>query len=158
MPHSILIVENEPILARNLRTFFERAGHTVHCAESAAQGERQIGASYPDLVILSHSMPQMDGIGCLRRIKQSHPELPVVLISTEATVELAVTAIKSGAAEFLTKPVSLAKLRQVAETAFCSWQRPGRPSVATEMRMPTRVPSAAAEISALPVGAWAPPA
>ncbi len=65
----------------------------------------QLEAMAVDLVLLDIKMPGMDGLVVLQKIKEKHPDLPVVMISGHGTIETAVEATKHGAFDFLQKPL-----------------------------------------------------
>ncbi len=118
MSHALLIIEDEAILAKNIRIYFERAGYDVRAASSAEDGLRQLDLFKPDAVILDYQLPGMDGIEMLTMLRSADPTLKVVMLTGQGTVDLAVQAMKLGAADFLTKPVELEKLRLLIEKLF----------------------------------------
>ncbi len=115
MAHAILIVDDEATLARNMALYLERQGHDVRVAGSGEEGLQQIGAFRPDLVLLDHNLPGVSGLEVLQRLRAADRQLPVVMMTGFGGVELAVEAMKLGAADYLTKPVSLAELRLLVE-------------------------------------------
>lgn len=103
----ILIVDDEDSIRRSLTGVLEDEGFSVCVAadgESALALLRQQAVS---LVLLDIWMPGMDGIETLKRIKESFPSLPVVMISGHATIATAMTATKLGAADFIEKPLDI---------------------------------------------------
>jgi two-component system, NtrC family, response regulator AtoC len=118
MSHALLIVEDETILAKNIRIYFERAGYDVRAALSAEEGLRQLDLFKPDVVLLDYQLPDMDGLGMLTALRKIDPMLKVVMLTGQGSVDLAVKAMKLGAADFLTKPVELEKLRLLIEKLF----------------------------------------
>ena len=120
MGHAILIIEDEPVLAKNMRTYLERQGHDVRCAASAEEGLAALDAFAPEAVVLDFNLPGMDGLQALGRIRSHNPATQVIMVTGHANVEMAVDAMKAGALDFLTKPVSLAKLGMLLERASAS--------------------------------------
>ena len=102
-PH-VLVVDDEPNVRRVLATLLEQAGFAVTRAESGDQALHLVRSLDPDLVITDLKMPGIDGMELLRRLQQSFPEIPVVMLTAHGTVANAVEAMKCGALDFLTKP------------------------------------------------------
>ena len=110
---SLLVIEDELVLGKNIRRTLEKLGHSVAVAESGAEGERLHAELHPDLTLLDLRLPDASGLELLPRLKEAHPEGLVVLMTAYAAVEDAVRAMKLGAADYLQKPLNLDELRQV---------------------------------------------
>lgn len=107
----ILIVDDEPGIRLSLKGILgEDEGHTVLECETAEDAFPLIARELPDLIFLDIWLPGMDGIEALSRIKESYPQLPVIMISGHGNIETAVSAIKAGAHDFIEKPLSLEKI------------------------------------------------
>ncbi|HEY5761779.1 MAG TPA: sigma-54 dependent transcriptional regulator [Rhodocyclaceae bacterium] len=115
MSDAILIVEDEAILAKNIRIFFERAGYDARVAQSAEDALMELDDFRPDLVLLDFQLPGINGLEMLELLREREPQLPVVMLTGQGTVELAVRAMRSGAVDFLSKPVALQHLRVVVD-------------------------------------------
>ena len=116
MSHAVLIIDDEVTLARNLATYLERQQYDVRVAESGEQGLQQFAQFRPDVVLLDHNLPGMSGIEVLKRLRAADDAaVPVVMMTGFGGAELAVEAMKLGAADYLTKPVSLAELKLLIE-------------------------------------------
>ena len=102
---TLLIVDDEELVRWSLRERLTREGHTVVEAGTAAAAVEQ--ASGVDLVLLDYRLPDGDGLSVLRRIKESSPDTPVILMTAFSTVENAVDAMKHGAYHYLNKPFNL---------------------------------------------------
>ena len=117
MPGSILIIDDEQDIRLSLRGILEDEGYLILEAESGEQGLRHLGPGV-DLVLLDIWLPGMDGLEVLDRIRDSHPYIPVVMISGHGNIQTAVQAIKSGAFDFIEKPLSLEKVLITSEKAL----------------------------------------
>lgn len=107
----ILIVDDEAGIRLSLRGILEEdEGHIVLDCESAEEALELIGRELPDLIFLDIWLPGMDGMDALSKIKERHPQLPVIMISGHGNIETAVSAIKAGAHDFIEKPLSLEKI------------------------------------------------
>lgn len=115
MAQAILIIEDEAILAKNIAVYLQRAGYDTQVADSAESGAECLREFKPDVVLLDFHLPGRNGLEFLADLQAENPHLPVIMLTGQGSVELAVEAMKRGAADFLTKPLVLAKLRLVVE-------------------------------------------
>lgn len=100
----ILVIDDEPGIREGCRRALTPHGYTVHTAENGEQGLQRIQSDDYDLALIDVMMPGISGIDLISRIHEQDPETVCIIITGYATVELAVTAIKKGAYDFLTKP------------------------------------------------------
>src|SRR5690349_7295346 len=101
---SVLVVDDEEIMREILEALLAREGYDVRLASSGAEGI-DLARSVPfDAVIVDVMMPGMDGIAALDELKKLDEELPVLMITAFASVETAISAMKSGAFDYITKP------------------------------------------------------
>ena len=115
----ILVVDDEPGIRFSLKGILEDEGFAVLEADSGEVGlELLDGGEQADMVFLDIWLPGVDGLGVLARLREERPELPVVMISGHGTIETAVTALKSGAFDFIEKPLSLEKVLLAAHKAM----------------------------------------
>jgi len=110
MARQILVVDDEERIRQSLNGVLKDEGYEVREAKDGVQALKQIESDPPDVVLLDIWMPGMDGMETLERIKAQIPNLPVVMISGHANIELAVRATKLGAYDFIEKPLSLEKV------------------------------------------------
>ena len=101
----ILVVDDDPGLLRLLTIRLRAENYEVEAVESAAAALAACVRFRPDLVITDLRMDQMDGIGLLKELQSRWPGLRVIILTAHGTIPDAVTATKSGAFAFLTKPV-----------------------------------------------------
>jgi DNA-binding NtrC family response regulator len=107
MRFKILVIDDEPILRDSLKVALEASGYEVRTARSGEEGLELFQRENPDLVLLDHWLPEMNGDEVLRRIKGEDPEIPVIIMTAQGSIELAVNSMKSGAFDFLVKPFDL---------------------------------------------------
>ncbi len=115
MTHAVLIVDDEATLARNLAAYLERNGYDVRVAGSGEEGLQQFAEFRPDVVLLDHNLPGLSGLEVLERLRKGDTQVPVVLMTGFGGIEVAVQALKLGAADYLTKPVSLGELKMLVQ-------------------------------------------
>jgi DNA-binding NtrC family response regulator len=115
MTLAVLIIEDEATIAKNINIYLARNGFDVRVAGSAEDGLAQLDVFKPDAVVLDFNLPGMNGLDALGRLRELAPGVPVIMITGHGNVELAVEAMKAGAYDFLTKPISLGKLKLLLE-------------------------------------------
>ncbi len=106
----ILVVEDEASQRTMLKGFLKKRGHRVLEAENGNSALQIAKKSYLDVVLLDLKMPGMDGLDVLKELKKLNPELDVILITAYGTIETAVTSMKLGACDYITKPINLEEL------------------------------------------------
>lgn len=116
----IVLIEDERLIRITLRERLEREGYDVQEAETGAQGLELVDDHDPALVLLDFRLPDTDGVEVLRKIRESHPDTAVILMTAYSTIESAVEAIKLGAYDYLNKPVEhghvLTRISKALET------------------------------------------
>src|SRR5687768_14497396 len=100
----ILIVDDEEIMREILETLLTREGHQVRLASTGAEGLELARTLQFDAAIVDMMMPGMDGITALEELKKIDDDLPVLMITAFASVENAISAMKRGAFDYITKP------------------------------------------------------
>jgi DNA-binding NtrC family response regulator len=109
----ILIVDDEDSIRFGLSRFLTQKGAQLMEAASAAEALTAIEREQPEIVLLDLKLPDGDGVAVLERIVAMRPDARVVMMTGYGTIEGAVAAIRSGAEDFLTKPVDLDHLLHV---------------------------------------------
>ncbi len=115
---AILIVDDESTIIDSLEGILSDDGFEVMHAYNGYEALKKIEAESPDIVLLDIWMPGMDGIDTLKEIKKMSPNLPVVMITGHGSIESAVDATKSGAFDFLEKPLSIDKIMVTINNAL----------------------------------------
>jgi two-component system, OmpR family, alkaline phosphatase synthesis response regulator PhoP len=110
MKKRILLVEDEPHLAKGLRLNFELEGHEVEWAATGAEARRALAASAPDLVVLDVMLPDVSGFQILQEAKRQDVRLPVLILTACAGDEDRIMGLSLGADDYLTKPFNLEEL------------------------------------------------
>lgn len=104
-----LIIDDEPQIRRLLRLALESRGHQVCEAEAGQIGLQEAAFQRPDAVLLDLGLPDMDGLEVLKRLRE-WSQVPVLILSVRDQEQIKVTALESGADDYITKPFSTAEL------------------------------------------------
>jgi two-component system response regulator HydG len=110
MAYKILIAEDEEITLKHLVHMLGKKGYYTEGARNGREAIEKIGANGFDLLITDIKMPGLDGIGLLERVRESHPETEVIIVTGFGSVDSAVDAMKRGAYDYITKPFNLDEL------------------------------------------------
>lgn len=114
----ILVVDDEKGVCHSFKKVFGRYGYDVITASSGMEAINMVEDGLPDLVMLDISMPDMDGIETLKRLKSLHPHLIVIMMTAYNTPDRAITAMKYGAYDYLTKPFDNEQLISMVRKAL----------------------------------------
>ncbi len=106
----VLIVDDEDSIRFGMRGFLEAQGYEVVEADCVQKAKEVFESSRPDVAVLDYRLPDGDAMDLLRVFKQVDPEVPLVVLTAYASIELAVQVVKEGAEQFLTKPIDLPSL------------------------------------------------
>jgi DNA-binding NtrC family response regulator len=107
---SILVVDDEVAIRENLDLLLSDANYRVTLADSGTEGLRRVESELFDLILLDVMMPDKNGLEVLKEIHQISPETAIIMITAFGTIENAVSAIKAGASDYVTKPWDNEKL------------------------------------------------
>ena len=114
----VLVVDDDPSLRRVTEYTLEQAGYRVVTAADGQEGVQLFLARQPAVVVTDLQMPKLSGTELLAKVKAARPETLVIVITAFGTIEQAVEAMKQGAHDFLTKPVSRDALLLAVNKAF----------------------------------------
>ncbi|MGA8808549.1 MAG: sigma-54 dependent transcriptional regulator [Thermoanaerobaculia bacterium] len=108
--NKVLIVDDEPAIRMAIRRFLTTTGFEVFDAENRVSALTQVRKERPDAIILDYKLRDCTALDLLPQFKAIDAAVAVIVLTAHASVELAVSAIKEGAEQFLTKPVELPTL------------------------------------------------
>ena len=115
MTNSILIIEDDEMLAENICLYLERNKWEVHVVHSAEDGLKELESLHPDIVLTDHMLPGKTGVALIKEALAADPQIKIVMMTGEGSTQVAVDAMKAGACDYLSKPLSLAELKLVLE-------------------------------------------
>ena len=116
----ILVVDDEPLKRITLQIELSEQGYEVYEAADVQTAQRIFDSKPIDVVVSDVRMPGKNGLDLLAYIKQQRPEVGVILMTAYATVDTAVTAIKRGAYDYITKPFTTQELLVKLERLFAA--------------------------------------
>jgi DNA-binding NtrC family response regulator len=129
----LLVVDDDIQMLSALAATLRRKGHTVETASNGIEAIAKLDGAALNAIITDLRMPGMDGWELLHHVRKTQPTLPVIVLSAFGSVRAAVEAIKSGATDFLLKPLSpdaldaaLNHLKIVPSSLFCHTRMPTR--------------------------------
>jgi len=109
----VLVVDDEKVQRELLQGFLEKEGYDVSSAESGEEALELAASQGFEIALIDLKMPGMNGVTTLKHLREKNPELLAIVMTAYASVETAVSAMKEGAHEYLTKPIDLTELKMV---------------------------------------------
>ena len=119
MSTEILIIDDNPDIRNILKDLISSAGYETRVAANYNQALKEIDKKLPDVAIIDVKLDKgdNDGIELLSHIKNKNKDIPVIIISGHANIEMAIKSLKSGAFEFLEKPFDEERLMNFVKRA-----------------------------------------
>ncbi len=115
---TVLVVDDDPGHRTTLQTIMRSWGYTVDAADDGDVAVDKVRQRPYDLILMDVRMAAMSGIEALKRIKDYNPAIPILIMTAYSSVESAVEALKSGAYDYLTKPLDFEVLKLTIERAL----------------------------------------
>jgi len=113
----VLIVDDEESIRVTLAEFIKEDQYEVHIAGDAKEALRLIEDQPFDVIVTDIILPRMNGVALMKKIRERSPDTQVIMLTGDPTVETATEAVRAGAFDYLTKPVSKNAIRQVVASA-----------------------------------------
>ncbi len=117
MSNGVLVIEDEPTLAKNIKRYLERGDYEVRIAGSGEAGLEAYEAFQPDVVLLDYQLPGINGLDVLSRVRAIDTRAKIILVTAHGSTQIAVDAMKAGAYDYLNKPVVLSELKLLIDKA-----------------------------------------
>jgi DNA-binding response OmpR family regulator len=117
-PLKVLLVDDEEEFVKALAERLEIRGIHAEVAFNGEQGLQAVRVSSPDVMVLDLKMPGIDGLEVLRRVMKSHPEVRVIVLTGHGSEMDREVATRTGAFEYLHKPVDIRDLIEVINRAY----------------------------------------
>lgn len=116
-PH-ILLVEDELSVGKGLQMILREEGYSVNLASNGKSALDEFTGKPFDLVVADLRLPDIDGMDVVKHVKQSRPEIAVIVITGYASVSSAVTAMKMGVFDYLPKPFTEEEFKEAVQAAL----------------------------------------
>lgn len=120
---SLLVIEDEVVLSRQLQRALSSAGHDVRLVNCGEDGVREAQSDPPDLVLLDLRLPDRSGLDVMTEILEASPSVEVLLMTAYGSVSDAVEAMRRGASDYLQKPLDLDELRLLVDRTLARGTR-----------------------------------
>ena len=117
MSARILVVDDEEIVIRSCLRILEGNGYEIDVAHDGHDALRKVESNTYDVMILDIMMPNLGGMEVLRRVKETHPDIDVIMITGLSQIDTAVQAMKLGAFDYISKPFEPDELKLVVQRA-----------------------------------------
>jgi len=117
LPNTILVVDDSRVVRAYLKSYLEKEGYDIILAENGKEAIKEIT---PDtgVILLDLWMPEMDGMACLRHIRENFPDIPTIMITVSHEISNAVEAMKYGAFDYVTKPFNPQEIISLIQQAL----------------------------------------
>jgi two-component system, NtrC family, response regulator AtoC len=115
--HKILIIDDEKEICSLLTEYFTEDGYTVEVAYDGEGGIAKVKSFEPDIIILDHRMPIMDGAAVISKVRE-FSSTPIICVSAVTNKETIDECLKLGATEYMFKPIDLEELDRAIESAL----------------------------------------
>jgi len=112
---SILVVDDELLIRDLLYDFFNNQGWDISIAENGEKALEILNHKNIDLVLTDLKMPNMDGLDLTNHLKETHPEMPVIIMTGYPSVDSAVLALRQKVADYIIKPFNINQLYKTIE-------------------------------------------
>jgi DNA-binding NtrC family response regulator len=115
---SVLVIDDDPLIRKTLSSYLSKKGYEAVVAEDGEEGIQKYEEHVPDVVILDIRLPDVDGLEVLGRIREKNPNASIIIMTAYDDMKTTIEAIKSGAFEYLVKPLDYVELDLTIDKAF----------------------------------------
>jgi len=129
---SVLLVEDDPSIAIVITAALEAEGFAVTCCDSVAERDRLLSERRYDALVTDVMLTDGDGIESLPAVRALHPDMPVIILSAQNTLDTAVRASDTGAFEYFPKPFDIDELARTVRQAVGAGSNGGTASSADD--------------------------
>lgn len=131
-PSTVLLVDDEPELRALLAEYFGRNGFTVLQAENAAAARARVAEQVPDVAVLDINMPGENGLSLARALREAHPRLGLVMLTTAGEAIDRIVGLEVGADDYVAKPFELRELLARVRAVLRRLQLAAAPAAPTD--------------------------
>jgi two-component system, NtrC family, response regulator PilR len=124
MKNHILVIDDEPDIRQLLSITLSRMGLYAYCVENLQQAYQAVAEEAFQLCLTDLKLPDGSGLEFVKKMQSNKPDLPIIVITAHGSMDIAITAMKYGAFDFINKPVDLSHLRTLINNAISTNQTP----------------------------------
>ena len=110
---TVLIIDDEPVICEMLSRYIGSLGYITHSANNCSELLLFLDKEIPDIIFLDIILPEIDGIKILKLLRRVDPDIQIVMISGISSDEIAISALKLGAFDYISKPLDLNRISDV---------------------------------------------
>lgn len=121
-PKRAVVIDDDEVMLLSCSEVLGRSGYAVQTFDNGLAGIAHIRSSPPPVLVVDLKMPGIDGFEVIRQVRESAPEVVIVVMTGYATIATAVDAMKAGAYDFIPKPFTPSELRLIIDRAFERWR------------------------------------
>ncbi len=115
----ILVVDDSLIIRKNIKKYVTALGHSiVGEAKSGAQAVEQCAELYPDLITMDITMPDMDGIEAVKKIREFNKTVDIIMVTSHGQEDMVISSLKAGAKGYILKPINEEKLSKAIKNIY----------------------------------------
>jgi DNA-binding NarL/FixJ family response regulator len=120
VPIRLLLADDNIDMLNALKAVLSRDAdiQVAGVAQGGAEAVRLVDELVPDVIVLDRAMPDIDGIDAMRKMKERHPDLPVVILTASAEPQVAESSLAAGASGYVVKDTAFEELAQAIRTVF----------------------------------------
>lgn len=118
----VLVVDDDEKILFAFQEFLKKDGYKSIVAKNGEEALEKLSTEQPGIVFMDITMPKLNGLEALKRIKEKNQSTPVIILTGYGTMQTAIKAMQLGAFEYVTKPLDVQKIREVTRRAFLSVQ------------------------------------
>ncbi|MDF1739502.1 MAG: sigma-54 dependent transcriptional regulator, partial [Verrucomicrobiales bacterium] len=122
----ILIIDDEAAILNLMAKSCEQQGHQVTAVQTGREGLASLEANTPDLMIVDLFIGDMNGLDIIKQSSEHHPDVQIVMVTGNGSIESAVEAMRLGAFDYLTKPFELSDLQRTVDLGLTKRDTPAR--------------------------------
>ena len=116
-PLAVMVIDDEPSTCAFLQAVFTAEGHACRTFLGADDAFKHLAESHVDLALIDVFLGPANGIDLLRRLRELQPDLYAVIMTAQVSVETAARSVAEGAVDYVSKPVTIETLREIATRA-----------------------------------------
>ena len=116
----ILVVDDEPKMCHLIKQILKREGYQIDVSFSGIEALQKIKSFNYHLLLTDLEMPEVDGIELTRKAKKQNPEIRVIMVTGNATVDASIRSLRNRIDGYIRKPFNISELRKVVRQTLCT--------------------------------------